>query len=315
MSARRAALDVLLAVSAGAYANLSLKQALPKLDPRDAAWVSAAVYTVLDHRMYLDYIIDHFAQGRLKPQIREILRLGVCQLLYMNVPDSAACNESVQLAKEIGKGALSGYVNGIMRNICRNRDHLPPLPEDPKQRLILQYSYPKYIVEEYLSQYGETFAEAMLSYGGGHGMTVRAQYPYPADQLETELKRRNLGYERGRLVPDAFKLEKGFDVSQEALFSEGKIAVQSESAMLVCRALGVRAGMRVLDACAAPGGKTAYLSGLMENTGKITAWELHPHRAELMKRRWIGWAWATRKLPCGTHRCMRKRTKGSLTPY
>ncbi len=284
MSARRVAFNVLLEVGAGAYANLSLKQALSKLDPREAAWVSAAVYTVLDHRMYLDYVIDHFANGRLKLQIREILRLGVCQLLYMNVPDSAACNESVQLAKEIGKGALSGYVNGIMRNICRNRDHLPPLPEDTKQRLILQYSYPEYIVEEYLFEYGEAFTEAMLSHTEGHGMTVRAQHPYTSEALEAELERRNLGYERGKLAKDAFKLTKGFDVSQEPLFFEGKIAVQSESAMLVCRALNVRPGMRVLDACAAPGGKTAYLADLMQNTGEIAAWELHEHRAELMKK-------------------------------
>ena len=285
MNPRRTALSALMEITdKGAYANLTLKAALNGLEERDAKWISAAVYTTLDNLLYIDHIIAGFAKGRLKPEIRGILRLGVCQLMYMDVPDSAACNESVKLAKEIGKGALSGFVNGVMRSICRNRDNLPPLPTEPLQRLSVRYSYPEYIVREYLRMYGEGFTEAMLSASEGRGMTVRAQYPYTAEQLEAELNNRDAEYSRGELCRDAFRLAKGFDVNRELLFTEGRITVQSESAMLTCKALDPAAGMKILDTCAAPGGKSAYIASLTENKSELNAWELHPHRAELMQR-------------------------------
>ena len=136
MSIRRTALETLTEITdKGAYANLTLKEALRGLEERDAKWVSAAVYTTLGHLLYIDHVIAAYTKGSIKPQIRGILRLGVCQVLYMGVPDSAACNESVKLAKEIGKGPLSGFVNGVMRNICRNKDNPPPLPGEPVKRL------------------------------------------------------------------------------------------------------------------------------------------------------------------------------------
>ena len=285
MTVRRKALETLMEITdKGAYANLALKSALGGMEERDARWISAAVYTTLDHLLYIDHVIAAYAKGRLKPEIRGILRLGVCQALYMDVPDSAACNESVKLAKEIGKGALSGFVNGVMRSVCRNKDTLPPLPTNPLQRLSVQYSYPEYMVKEYLSLYGEAFAEAMLSATEGREMTVRAQHPYTSELLEKELEERKAEYTRGQLCQDAFRLAKGMDVSQEPLFSEGKVTVQSESAMLVCRALDPWEGMKVLDTCAAPGGKSAYIAHITHNNAEIDAWELHPHRAELMRR-------------------------------
>lgn len=285
MTLRRTALETLMEITdKGAYANLALKSALAGLEERDAKWVSAAVYTTLDHLLYIDHIITAFAKGRLKPDIRGILRLGVCQALYMDVPDSAACNESVKLAKEVGKGVLSGFVNGVMRNICRNKDNLPPLPSEPLRRLSVQYSYPEYIVREYLALYGEGFTEALLGAREGRGMTIRAQYPYTSELLSDELNDRGLEYARGQLCDDAFRLARGIDVSNEPLFADGKITVQSESAMLVCRALEAEAGMKVLDTCAAPGGKSAYIASITGNKAHIDAWELHPHRAELMQR-------------------------------
>ena len=286
MSIRRTALETLTEITdKGAYANLTLKEALRGLEERDAKWVSAAVYTTLGHLLYIDHVIAAYTKGSIKPQIRGILRLGVCQVLYMGVPDSAACNESVKLAKEIGKGQLSGFVNGVMRNICRNKDNPPPLPGEPVKRLSIQYSYPEYLVKEYIGQYGAGFTESMLSAMSDPGcMTVRAQYPYTSEQLEKALEERNIGFSRGRIVEDAFKLEKGFDVTKEPLFTEGRITVQSESAMLVCRALGPQKGMRILDVCAAPGGKSAYMASLTQGGAVIDSWELHTHRAELMKR-------------------------------
>ena len=284
MSVRRIALLALLDITeGGAYANLRLKEAERGLPRQDAKWVSAAVYETLDHLIYIDYVLSRYTKGRQKPAIRGILRMGVCQVMFMGTPPSAACNESVKLAKEIGKGALAGYVNGVLRAVCRDAGQAVPLPENARDRLSVQYSYPRWLVDLYADAYGETFTEAMLS-AEVRELTIRAQAPYTAEELEAWLAAQKIPYSRGTAVPEAFRLQAGFDIAAEPLFQNGQITVQSESAMLVCRALGARPGMRVLDACAAPGGKTAYLSMLMENAGRIDAWELHAHRCELMKK-------------------------------
>ena len=284
MSVRRIALLALLDITeGGAYANLRLKEAERGLPRQDAKWVSAAVYETLDHLIYIDYVLSRYTKGRQKPAIRGILRMGVCQVMFMGTPPSAACNESVKLAKEIGKGALAGYVNGVLRAVCRDAGQAVPLPENARERLSVQYSYPRWLVDLYADAYGETFTEAMLS-AEVRELTIRAQAPYTAEELEAWLAAQKIPYSRGTAVPEAFRLQAGFDIAAEPLFQNGQITVQSESAMLVCRALGARPGMRVLDACAAPGGKTAYLSMLMENAGRIDAWELRAHRCELMKK-------------------------------
>ncbi len=287
MSVRRRALEALLDITEkGAYANLRLKEAEAGLAPQDAKWLSAAVYETLDRLMMIDYILKAYAKGKLDKTVRGVLRLGVCQALYLNVPHSAACNESVKLAKEVGKGALSGYVNGVMRavcNACANANGLPPLPQDPVERLSIAYSRPKWLVEEYTAAYGLAMTEAIFS-GGERAFTIRPQYPYTADALARALEEKGLAYDRGALAKEAFRLKKGFDVTAEPLFADGSITVQSESAMAVCEILAPEKGARVLDACCAPGGKTAYLSHLMGGTGEIEGWELHPHRVELTER-------------------------------
>ncbi len=266
----------------GAYANLRLKEAEEGCE--DSGWISAAVYTTLDHLYLIDYYIDHFAKGRLKPQIRGVLRLGAAQALFMRVPLRVACDESVKLCKEIGKGALAGFVNGVMRGVCRaaQAHTLPALPTAPVDRMMVQYSYPRFLVEGYIKRYGEAFTEEMLAYKQ-HGMTLRAQPPFTTQALEAYLKEQGIAYRTGRLLPEALHVEKGFSPAHDPLFANGSLSVQSESAMLVCKAMGVSSGF-VLDACCAPGGKTAYLSALMGGKGSILAWELHPHRVALTQK-------------------------------
>ena len=284
MDARRAALEALLDITdKGAYANLRVKKGLQEMDSADARWVSALVYTTLDHLLRIDHVLAGFAKGRVQPVIRGILRLGAAQILYMDVPDSAACNESVALAKRVGKGQLAGYVNGVLRQLCRNKDALPPLPQDPVERISISYSWPKWLVQEYVQCYGLEFTQALLS-AKAPGMTLRAQWPFTASELAQALTDRGISFRRGELDANAFHLMKGLDIAADPLFQSGKITVQSESAMLVCRLLHPSPGMKILDACAAPGGKTAYLSHLMEGRGHIDAWEIHSHRAELLQK-------------------------------
>lgn len=284
MTPRRTAFNILYEVTVnGAYANLAIKDALNSHAEKEAQFVSALVYTALDHISYLDYIIDSFARGRLSAKIRCVLRLGVCQLLYMNVPDSAACNESVNLTKQIGKPELSGFVNGIMRTVSANRNALPALPDDAAKRLQIEYGYPDFIVGELLKEYGEEFTKSLLS-APPPETTIRPQFPYTTYALEKYLHAKNIAFTKGKLTEECLRLEKGRDITKDELFQDGKITVQSESAVLVCKALGLKRGMRILDACAAPGGKTACISSLLGGTGSITAFELHSHRKLLTEK-------------------------------
>lgn len=285
MSARRIALEALLDITdRGAYANLRLKEAR-QAEPKSARWVTAAVYGTLDHLIPIDYLLQAYCKGRVKPAIRGILRLGAAELLYMRTPARAAVHESANLAREVGKSALVGYVNGVLRGLARDMEAgtLPAFPDAPPvRRLSVRYSWPEWIVARWLAQYGEAETERLLAAELPDRLTIRPQAPYTDAELEAALEARGIAYARGRWDPLSFHLQAGLDLMEEPLFSEGKIAIQSESAMLACRAAGIEPGMRALDACAAPGGKTAYLSALASGQAKLTAWELHPHRKALL---------------------------------
>ena len=278
---RRAALDALTDVTKnGAYANLRLKQACAGFSAQDARFIYALCYATLEHLLYLDHVLDACVQGRQKPLIRNILRMGCCELLFLNTPPHAAISESVALCRAADREAMCGFVNAVLRRIDRQRDALPPLPEDPALRLSIRYSCPLWIVALWLSAYGETETEALLS-AQGPGLTVRAQYPCTTDALMAELP---CPAARGRLDENALRLPAGLDVTALPAFAGGRLAVQGEGAMLLCRALSDCRGLRVLDACAAPGGKSAYLASLSENEIALTCFELHPHRLALMEK-------------------------------
>ena len=281
MNPRKRALDALCDVTdRGAYANLRVKQLNRDLPEREAKYAAALVYTTLDHLLTIDYYLSHYTKGSIKPLVRGVLRLGICELLYMRTPAHAAVNESVRLLQESGKSALGGFVNAVLRAVDRERGHLPPFPQDPLKRLSIQYSYPEWIVAEWIASFGERAAEGLLS-GRPAAVEVRAQYPFPRDELVRALP---VGAAVGRWDENSLTLERGFDFTSSPLFCEGKFTVMSQSAMLACRALGNVRGLHVLDACAAPGGKSAYLASLFENDLSLTCWELHPHRVELLER-------------------------------
>jgi len=280
LSARRAALDALTDITNhGAYLNLRLKKARSSLSAEDGRFVTALCCTTLDRLLYLDHVLSVYVKGTQKPIIRNILRMGCCELLFFSTPSYAAVSEYVSLCRSVGKPALSSFVNAVLRRIDRERDSLPSLPSDPVARLSAQYSCPAWIVSRWITAYGEQDTASLLQADGG-GLTVRAQYPYTRDDLLSTLPVQAAIGDRDQ---NAIHLEKGFDLTSFTPFVQGRMTIQSEGAMLLCRALGDCRGKRVLDACAAPGGKSAYLASLSENNIDLTCFELHEHRLHLME--------------------------------
>ncbi|NLI52931.1 MAG: 16S rRNA (cytosine(967)-C(5))-methyltransferase RsmB [Clostridiales bacterium] len=281
MNARRQALEALCDITdRGAYANLRVKQLTSSLQEREAKLAAALVYHTLDHLLAIDYYLAQFVKGAQKPVIRGILRLGVCELLFLSTPAHAAVSESVSLTREVGKPALAGFVNAVLRNIDRSRNALPPFPAEPVKRLSIQYSYPEWIVSEWVSRFGEAETEAILSRPAS-AIELRAQYPFSRDELIASLP---VPATVNRWDENSISIDSGFDFASSPLFQEGKFTVMGESAMLACRALGDMTGKRVLDACAAPGGKSAYLASLTKNDVRLTCFELHAHRKELLDK-------------------------------
>lgn len=287
MTGERAALNILLKVTQeDAYLNLALKEGLKGVDAKEKPRLTALVYNTVEHISFCDHLIAHYAKGRLHSQIRGILRMALAELMFMNAPDYAVCSKYVKLTAEIGKAGLKGYVNGVLRAVARDvsAGSLPKLPDDFVKRMSITSSYPEFLVAEYAEKYGEKFTEDMLC-SSVRGVSVRPIPPFTADDLEALLSSRGLKPRRSRIVDGALVVDSlGGPLDGDAEFNDGRFTVQSEGAMLAVRCLDPAEEMTVLDACAAPGGKTAYMLDLMNGRGDLFAWELHPHRAELTEK-------------------------------
>ena len=281
LSPRHYALNVFSDVLAShSYCNLRLKELRPLLGDADYRFVCALVYTALDRLLYLDHVLNGFVKKNPKPLVRNILRLGVTELLFLRTPAHAAVSEYVSLCAETGRSEVRGFVNAVLRRVDRERDTLPPLPDNAVEQLSVQYSCPSWIVSMWIGMYGRESVSALLS-SGSPGTTLRAQYPFTTDQLQAELP---VPARRGVCDPNALIAEKGFDFTSFPAFQEGRMAIQSEGSMLVCRAAGDCTGKKVLDACSAPGGKAAYLASLSGNDLDLTCFEIHRHRVELTRK-------------------------------
>ena len=277
MTVRRAAYETLLAVTEeGAYANLALKESAQRVSPDEVKTLYALVYTALEHRAYLEYVLSHFCK-RQKRAVRTVLLLGGAELLYLNTPAHAAINEAVKLTKSVGKADCAGLVNAVLRRLDRERNVLPPLPRDVIERMRIQYGYPAWVARDWIDSYGSDRAEALMQ-SRPTQMQIRAQYPMTTETLQSWFPNATAG----RLDPNCLYLPEGIDLAHDERFLSGALTAQNEGAMLICRSLGNVKNMRVLDACAAPGGKTAYLASLFQGEIDLVAWELHPHRKALL---------------------------------
>ncbi|MDA8235691.1 MAG: 16S rRNA (cytosine(967)-C(5))-methyltransferase RsmB [Clostridia bacterium] len=291
---RELALLVLHAVEQdGAYANLELNKVLEKYQPSklDRGFITELVYGTLRSLHHLDWVLGGFLSrplNSLTPWIRNILRLGVYQIFYLDkVPPSAAVNEAVNLAKNYGHGGTVKFVNGVLRNLLRNKDNIeyPDLKKNPALHISVVYSHPLWMVEKWLAQLGQ---EATINLCRANNeappTTIRTNtLRIERDALVTKLSGEDLEVKETSFVPEGLRVEGFVSLGSLPAFKEGLFQVQDESSMLVGHICRPREGFFVIDACSAPGGKTTHLAQLMNNRGTIVALDIHPHKLGLIQ--------------------------------
>ncbi len=292
-SVREQVVDLLLEVERDkSYAQLSLKNAMQDLDVRDRALATEIFYGTLKYQIQLDYWLNHYSKTpvkKMKPLIRNLLRMSLYQMLYLDkIPVSAIINEAVKLAKKRKFQGLSGFVNGLLRTLDREKEQLP-LPDSKKaftSYLSIKYALPEWIIEMWLKAYSREDVEAICGALNKRAEVCGRWNPLKGskEQLMETLKQEKVEIVSGRLVEEAFYVKKVDRLQNLASFKVGAWTVQDESAMLVAHVVAPEKGEKVLDMCSAPGGKSVHMAALMENKGEIIACDIHPHKLELIEK-------------------------------
>jgi len=279
---RELAVEILLKVETRkAYADILLDHALKtaSLSRRDQAFLTQLVYGTLRWRGMLDWLLSRSLRrplAKTDDYLRNLLRLTLYQTLYLDkVPDYAAVHEGVELAKRHRGATAGGLVNAIARRLLREKEHLANLDSeaDIAQRLSVSLSHPEWLVRRWLDYFGQSEAEALLRANNEEPPLVLRVNRLKADRGSLMERLRMAGLEAvpGLRSPQAIELKRSLRIDQIPGFTEGLFLIQGEASQLVGFLLDPKAGERILDACAAPGGKTTHLAELMDDQGEIMA--------------------------------------------
>lgn len=291
---REIALKILYDINEkGAYSNISINKYLEGYELRDLdkAFITELVYGTVKWRLSIDWIIQQFSSIKLKklsPWILNILRLGVYQLFYTDkIPQSAACNESVNLAKRYGHSASSRFVNGVLRNIARNKENIK-YPDDKMEEVLslaVRHSHPEWMVRNWLERFGREFTGELLTANNGlPDFSIRVNtLKTTRDELKNKLKDAGLEVLDGKYMEDALIIRNPSSISKLKPFHDGLFQVQDESSMLVGRVLDPKPGELVVDVCSAPGGKATHIAQLMRDSGCVIARDIHEHKLKLIE--------------------------------
>lgn len=279
-------------VRGGAYSAQAAKREFGRLDTQQRRFALKLLNETLDRIYFIDYCLEGLIDiSATADALMDILRLGVCQLYFMDsVPDHAAIDSTVELTKAQGFERQAGFVNGVLRNVLRNKDtlRLPAKVPDFDRYLAIKYSWPLWMAHMFYKQLGPADAESFMAYRPDFHMTIRpnALKGLKAGQLEKVLTKAGVAFEHGALVEDAFKIKSADNLASSPLFQKGLIAIQGEGSQLVAKLCANAAGKGsdILDACAAPGGKTAAVASNLDGDCRMTAWDVHEHRLELIRQ-------------------------------
>lgn len=288
-SARGVALIALDQVLAnGAYSNLQLNQLLiqSKFKDSDRRLATNIVYGVLQHKLTLEYWLKPFIKGKkLDSWVKTLLMMSIYQYHYLDrVPNWAITNESIELAKQWGNPGIRRFVTGVLHAILRQGLADLTRISNPLERLSIQESIPQWLVKQLNDQYGLDRTRQIL-----HAVNQPAHVSIRINptittmtQVEATLNTEKIDYQQSQVFPGALVITKG-EVIDSALFKSGVITIQDESAMLAVESMNILPDDRVLDACAAPGGKTIQIAEALKN-GQVDALDIHQHKVRLINK-------------------------------
>lgn len=292
VNARELVLDMLLEVIEGdKYSHTVLNSTLKshqQLEKQERAFITRLFTGTVKIYLTLDYVINGFSSlpvSKMKPFIRNLLRMSVYQIKYMDqVPVSAVCNEAVKLTKKRGFTKLSGFVNGVLRNIARNSSEIkyPDKLKDPAFYLEIAYSFPAWVVNALLNEYEFNTVEAMLAASlKEKETTIRCnRRKISPDRLKELLQKEGVTVEDSEYIDYAFKI-KDYDYLEKLdSFQQGFFTVQDVSSMLVGEVADIREDAFVVDVCAAPGGKALHAA---EMAWKVSARDLTEYKTKLIE--------------------------------
>ncbi|QNE68015.1 16S rRNA (cytosine(967)-C(5))-methyltransferase RsmB [Fusobacterium hwasookii] len=281
MSVKYVTMGLISKVDKGAYSNIVLNDAFREffLSPKEKAFMTEIFYGVIRNKKFLDYIIDIYTKDIRKEWIRNLLRISIYQITFMDSDNKGVVWEATELAKKYSIG-ISKFINGTLRNYLRNKDSELKKLNDEKNYDVL-YSIPKWFCDVLEKQYGnENLKQAITSLKKIPYLSVRVnKLKYSEEEFEEFLKEKDI--QIIKKVDTVYYVNSGLIINSEE-FKAGKIIAQDASSYLAAKNLGVMPNELVLDICAAPGGKTAVLAEEMKNSGEVIAIDIHQHKIKLI---------------------------------
>ena len=288
---REVAADVILSImEEGAYNNTALRRALRQngaLERKDKALVTEIVNGTLRNILYIDFVINQFSKTKtekMKSWILTVLRISIYQICFLDIPDSAACNEGVKLIESRGYGALKGFVNGVLRTVARQKGDIMLPYAGTAEYLSVCYSHPLWLVQMWIAYYGYEETKALCEANNlPPDVTIRVNTTrIDKDRLLHLLEKEGIEVSQGKYCTDALHIKGSSDIGRLRAFEEGLFHVQDESSQLAVEVLSPQKGSKVLDICAAPGGKSFTIAEKMENDGQVFACDIYEHKADLI---------------------------------
>jgi len=295
---REAALDIIIKViEKGAYTNIEVFKSYGSgcYSELDRRFILELAYGTIKRWNTLDWVLEKFVSkplNKLQPAVKNILRMGAYQLLYMDrVPASAACNESVKLAKKFGNKGTVKFVNAVLRNISRkyrsiNDLDFPSITLDPVSHMSLKYSHPEWLVQRWIERYGIDDTIKLCKYNNKppeHSVRINT-YLTKVEEFKSLLTQEGIDFKNGKYCGEILIIEKNFGRLEIREDLKKFYIPQSEPSALIGCIAGPAAGSMILDTCAAPGIKATHLAQIMGNKGRIIALDIHRHRIELIKK-------------------------------
>ena len=282
MNIKQVAINLISQVDKGAYSNIVLNETFKTLNinSKEKAFITEIFYGVIRNKKFLDYIIGKNTKEIKKEWIRNLLRISIYQITFMDSDDKGVVWEATELAKKKYGVPISKFINGTLRNYLRNKDTELKRLDDEKNYEVL-YSIPKWFYDTLEKQYGNNnLKQAITSLKKVPYLSVRVnKLKYSEEEFEEFLKEKDI--QIIKKVDTVYYVNSGLIINSEE-FKTGKIIAQDASSYLAAKNLGAMPNKLVLDICAAPAGKTAVLAENMENKGEIIAIDIHQHKIKLI---------------------------------